>query len=289
VPRPTFDLQSHSLHSDGALPAHEVVERAAQAGVELLALSDHDTVDGVAEAQQAAAEQGIRLVTAVEISSVQDEYEDLHVLGYGIDITDEHLLAELARYRGDRVARADRMAEALREQGFELDTAVIDERKRQGKPVGRPHLAQAAFGHPANAGRIAEQGFEDFSDLLVAYLIPGRPAYRKRTFPTVQEAIALIHASGGVAIWAHPFWDLDADPAVLESLDRFRAWGMDGVEAFYVTHTREQTVLLDDYATRHGLLTTGSSDFHGPDHRLFSAFRAHDLFGRTPNLGPIDA
>ena len=289
MPQPTFDLQSHSLHSDGALPASEVVARAAAAGVELLALSDHDTVDGVEEALRAATHHGITLTPAVEISSVQDEHEDLHVLGYALDHTDAHLLQELERYRDDRAQRADRMADALREHGFELDLAVIDERKAAGKPVGRPHLAQAAFGHPANAQQIADAGFADFSDLLVAYLVPGTPAYRRRTFPTVAEAIALIHAAGGVAIWAHPFWDIDADPAVLASLERFQGWGMDGVEAFYVTHTREQTLLLDDHATEHGLLTTGSSDFHGPGHRLFDRFLAHELFGRTPNLGPIGA
>ena len=287
MPRPTFDLQSHSLHSDGALPAPEVVARAAEAGVELLALSDHDTVDGIDEALAAARTHGIRLVTAVEISSVQDEYEDLHILGYGLDHADARVRAELERFRGDRARRADRMADALREHGFELDTTMIDERKRAGKPVGRPHLAQAAFAHPANAARIADAGFADPSDLLVAYLVPGTPAYRRRTFPTVEDAITLIHDGGGVAIWAHPFWDVDADPAVLASLERFRGWGIDGVEAFYVTHTREQTLLLDDYATERGLLTTGSSDFHGPDHPLFHTFLAHELFGRTPNLGPI--
>ena len=287
MPRPTFDLQSHSTHSDGALPAPEVVARAAQAGVELLALSDHDTVDGVDEALAAARRHGIDLAPAVEISSVQDDYEDLHILGYAINHTDAHLRDELERYRADRVHRADRMADALRDNGFELDTTVIEQRKAAGKPIGRPHLAQAAFGHPANAAKVREAGFEDFSDLLVAYLIPGKPAYRRRTFPTVEDAIRLIHGAGGVAIWAHPYWDVDADPAVIDSLERFRDWGMDGVEAFYITHTREQTVLLDDYATQHGLLTTGSSDFHGPDHRLFDTFLAHDLFGRTANLGPI--
>ena len=287
MPQPTFDLQSHSLHSDGALPAPEVVERAAAAGVELLALSDHDTVDGIDEAQAAGARHGIRIAPAVEISSVQDEYEDLHVLGYGIDHTDVHLLEQLERYRHDRVVRADRMGDALRENGFELDTTVLDERKAAGKPVGRPHLAQAAFGHPANAQKIADEGFEDFSALLVAYLIPGTPAYRRRTFPTVEEAIALIHAAGGVAIWAHPFWDIEADPAVLASLERFRGWGMDGVEAFYVTHDHEQVEHLVGLADRLGLLTTGSSDFHGPEHKLFKTFRAFETDGMTPNLGPI--
>jgi predicted metal-dependent phosphoesterase TrpH len=286
--KPTFDLQSHSIHSDGALPASEVVERAAQVGVELLALSDHDTVDGVDEAL-ATAERigGIRVVPAVEISSVQAEYEDLHILGYGIDHHDEHLQAELKGYRGDRETRAARMQAALEELGWAIDESVLEQRRAAGKPIGRPHLSQAAFHHPANAQRIEEEGFATFSDLLVAYLIPGRPAYRARTFPTVQDAIALIHAAGGVAVWAHPFWDIDADPAVLATVDRFTEYGIDGVEVFYVAHTREQTLLLADHCTERGLLMTGSADFHGPDHAHFAAFRAFELHGREPRLGPI--
>ncbi len=285
--RPTFDLQSHSIHSDGALPAHRVVELAAEAGVELLALSDHDTVDGVDEALETAARVGVRLVRAVEISSVQAEYEDLHILGYGIDHHDARLLAELETFRGDREARAGRMQRALEELGWEIDETVLQERARAGKPIGRPHLSQAAFNHPANAKRIEEEGFATFSDLLVAYLIPGAPAYRARTFPTVEQAIDLIHAAGGVAVWAHPFWDIEADPAVLETVDRFGGFGIDGVEVFYVAHTREQTLLLADHCTERGLLMTGSADFHGPGHAHFSQFRAFELHGREPRLGPI--
>jgi predicted metal-dependent phosphoesterase TrpH len=288
VPPPAFDLQAHSIHSDGSLPAREVVERAASAGVELLALSDHDTVDGVDEALATARRLGsIRVVRAVEISSVQAEYEDLHILGYGVDHTDGRLRAELARYRGDREHRAERMKRALEELGWAIDDTVLRQRRAAGKPIGRPHLSQAAFDHPANAERIAAEGFATFSDLLVAYLIPGRPAYRARTFPTVEEAIDLIHAAGGVAVWAHPFWDIDAGPAVLATLERFEGMGIDGVEAFYVAHTREQTLLLADHCERRGLLTTGSSDFHGPGHRHFARFRAFELHGREPRLGPI--
>ena len=285
--RPTFDLQAHSIHSDGVLPAREVVQLAAQAGVELLALSDHDTVDGVEEALQAAREAGIRNVPATEISSVQDAYEDLHVLGYGIDHTDPHLLTELERYRGDRGARADRMREALEELGWAIDAAPLERRREQGKPIGRPHLAKAAFDHPDNAQRLHEEGLEDFSALLVAYLIPGGAAYRRRTFPTVEEAIALIHRAGGVAVWAHPFWDIAADEEVLASIDRFQAMGLDGVEVFYASHTREQVDLLAGACEQRGLLTTGSSDFHGPDHRHFPGFLRHELHGHTPRLGPI--
>jgi 3',5'-nucleoside bisphosphate phosphatase len=288
VTKPTFDLQSHSIHSDGALPAHEVVQLAAQAGVELLALSDHDTVDGVDEALETADRAGIDLVPAVEISSVQAEYEDLHILGYRIDHHDEHLREQLKLYRGDREARAGRMQQALEELGWEIDETVLEQRSAAGKPIGRPHLSQAAFNHPANAQRIEAEGLKTFSDLLVAYLIPGAPAYRARTFPTVQEAIDLIHAAGGIAVWAHPFWDIKADPAVLETVDRFKRMGIDGVEVFYTAHTKEQTLLLADHCEANGLLTTGSADFHGPGHAHFSEFRAFDLHGRAPNLGAID-
>ena len=88
-------------------------------------------------------------------------------------------------------------------------------------------------------------------------------------------------------MWAHPFWDI-ADPgAVLEAIDRFRGWGLDGVECFYATHTREQAELLADRCAALGLLSTGSSDFHGPAHKLFSRFRAFSTYGREPALGPI--
>jgi predicted metal-dependent phosphoesterase TrpH len=288
--RPTFDLQSHSVHSDGALPAAEVVRLAAQDGLGLFSLSDHDTVDGIEEAlEEARRHSDMRLVTAVEISSVQDEHEDLHVLGYGIDHTDSRLLERLEAFRADRDGRAGRMSDALKELGWEIDESTLDARRAAGKPIGRPHLAQAVYNHPANARRIREEDLEDFSALLVAYLIPGAPAFRRRTFPGVEEAIGVIHDAGGVAIWAHPFWDVEADEEVLATIERFKGWGLDGVEAYYVTHTREQTLLVADTCEELGLITTGSSDFHGPEHRHFARFRAHELHGREPDLSRIAA
>src|SRR3954452_6278471 len=284
---PTFDLQSHSVHSDGHLPAAEVVQRAAAAGVQLLALTDHDTVDGVDEALRAASEHRIRVVPATELSSVDGKYDDLHVLGYLVDHRDPGLLAALEEFRADRDARAGRMTIALREIGFEVDEEPLAERRTAGKPIGRPHLAQAVIGHPANAQRLADEGRDDVSPFIEAYLIPGRPGFRGRTMPTVEQAIAVIHAAGGLAVWAHPFWDLDSDGEVLGAIDRFVGFGLDGVEALYVTHTEPQTRLVADACEQRGLLSTGSSDFHGPDHRLFSAFRAFHVFDMTPDLGPI--
>jgi len=282
---PVFDLQSHSLRSDGQLEPVDVVASASAAGVELLALTDHDTVDGVAEALEEAKRQGIALVPAVELSVVDGLSEDFHILGYHLDHTSPALLATLAAYREDRAARGDRMIDALAELGFGLDLAALEKRRGAGLPIGRPHLAAAAVA--ANRERLAPEGLDEMTAFLKAYLIPGRPAYRGRTTPTVAGAIETIHAAGGVAVWAHPFWDLDDPGDVLATLRRFAAAGLDGVEAFYVTHDRDQTRLLAATAAELGLLTTGSADFHGPDHRLFSRFRAFDLHGHQPSLGSI--
>lgn len=278
-----FDLQSHSTHSDGALPPAEVVARAAAAGVQLLALTDHDTVSGVAEALQAAREAGITVVPAVELSTVDPAGADLHLLGYGFDPADPGLTAALERYRADRAGRIGRMAQAVRDLGWAVDETVLAGRESPG----RPHLATAVFGHPANAGRLAEEGLATSSDFLVAYLIPGTPGFRGRTMPTIAEAIEVVHAAGGVAVWAHPYWDIEDDEGVEACLRRFAAAGLDGVEAFYVTHTPEQTARLVALADELGLLTTGSADFHGPDHPHFSRFLAFDTGGATPRLGPI--
>ncbi len=289
LPIPAFDLQSHSLHSDGHLSPTEVVARAARAGVELLALSDHDTVDGVDEALQAGLEYGVHVVPSTEISAVDGQYEDLHVLGYRIDHHDPVLRERLADARADRERRADAMAAKLRELGFEVDPAPIEARKVAGKPVGRPHLAAAVVDHPANAERLEAEGLTDVSSFIPAYLIQGTSGYVARSYPTVAEAITWIHEAGGVAVWAHPFWDIEDEQQVLAAIDRYRAEGLDGVEVYYTTHTPEQTALLADRCSELGLLTTGSADFHGPEHRLFSSFRAFDLQGRTPELGPINA
>lgn len=264
-----------------------MVATAAAAGVKLLALSDHDTVAGVGEAKQAAAASGIGLVSATEISSLFAGQQDLHVLGYLIDEANPTLVRTLERSRSDREHRAEAMADALKELGFELDEASLARRVEQGKSIGRPHLAQAVVSQPANRARLEAAGLLDPTAFLVEYLIEGRPAFRPRAAPSVEEAIELIHEAGGVAVWAHPFWDIDAAQGVLDAIDRFRGAGLDGVESFYVTHTEAQTRLLAQRCAELGLLSTGSSDFHGPQHHTFARFRAFDTYGLAPALGPL--
>lgn len=284
---PHFDLQSHSTVSDGVLVPAEVVARAAQAGVRLLALTDHDAVGGVDEALAAAADHGIRLTPATELSALDADYEDFHVLGYALDHHHAGLVAALHEFRADRNARGARMAQALEELGFALERAPLDARAAQDLPIGRPHLAHAVLAHPGNVQRLAAENLATVGNVIEAYLVPGALAYRTRTTPTVAEAIALIHDAGGVAVWAHPFWDLSTDATVLATLDRFVAHGVDGVEAFYVTHDERQTRLLHARACELGLLTTGSSDFHGPQHTEFHGFRAFATHGLEPDLGPL--
>ncbi len=287
---PRFDLQSHSTHSDGELLAAEVVKRAADAGVQLLALSDHDTVGGVSEALAAGEQYGVRVVSAVEISAIDADApvpRELHILGYNVDHTAPAFGAQLAAFLSDREQRTLRMAAALRELGFELDETELRQRVADGQPIGRPHVAAAVLAAPANAGRLAQENIDDIGSLIRAYIIEGKPAFRMRETPTVAQAADAIHEAGGVVVWAHPFWDIEDPREVLESIARFHELGIDGVEAFYISHTREQTQLLAERCAELGLLSTGSSDFHGPENRLFSSFLAFDTFGLEPNLGPI--
>jgi predicted metal-dependent phosphoesterase TrpH len=286
---PTFDLQSHSLHSDGELAPTDVVRAAAAAGVELLALTDHDSVAGVEEALRAGPEAGVRVIAATELSSVDEAYEELHVLGYLVDHRDPDFGAILEDLRADRERRVLAMAARMRAEGFQFDDGELRRRQATGDPLGRPHLAQAILDHPANAERLAAEGIAGLREIFPRYLVPGVPTYVARSRPTVAEAIELIHRAGGVAVWAHPFWDVQDPATVRAMLERFAGLGVDGVEAFYPTHTAAQVALLCETAAELDLLTTGSSDFHGSSHKTFAGFLAFELYGHEPRLGPLGA
>jgi 3',5'-nucleoside bisphosphate phosphatase len=266
--QPAFDLQCHSTHSDGTLSPSAVVGRARAAGVQLLALTDHDTVAGVDEALDAAARFGIELVPAVELSCVEDG-GDRHVCAYGVDHRSPVLLEALERWQADRRGRIVAMAALLAEHG--LPVTLPDQ------PVlGRPHLARGLADH----GLTMDEAFD-------RWLTPGRPAFVPRTTPSVAEAIDVVHQAGGLAVWAHPFWDVDDDAAVLAALDRYAAAGLDGVEVFYVTFDERQVRLLHAACRERGLLCTGSSDFHGPDHPHFNRFAAHRTYGLDADLASL--
>jgi predicted metal-dependent phosphoesterase TrpH len=257
-----IELQSHSIVSDGQLPPAEVVEKAAEAGVTTLALTDHDAIAGVPEAEAAAQRLGIELVPAIEMSCVHEYAEDLHICGYWVDLGKIGPVCERAQH--ERVSRAGEIVEKLRAEGFDLHLEDAVREAGDALSIGRPHIARAA-GASGDLGPFFEE-----------YLVPGAKAFVPRRWPDAAEAIELIHAAGGVAVIAHPYWDISARHEVD---DLIRSLGADGVETFYPAHSREQTAHLLQLCDELGLVPTGSSDYHGPTHKTFSEFGAYDTYG----------
>jgi predicted metal-dependent phosphoesterase TrpH len=257
-----IELQSHSTVSDGELAPAGVVEAAAKAGVTTLALTDHDAVAGVPEAEEKAAELGIEFVPAIEMSCVHEYAEDLHICGYWIDL--EQMAPVCERAQLERRARAGEIVENLRREGFDL---TLDDAIREAgaaDSIGRPHIARAA-GATGDLGPFFEE-----------YLVPGAKAFVPRRWPSAEQAIELIRAAGGVAVIAHPYWDISVAEEVE---DLIRSLAPDGVETFYPPHTKEQTAHLLALCEELGIAPTASSDFHGPTHKTFAGFGAYDTYG----------
>ena len=264
-----IDLQSHSIFSDGELPPAQVVAAAVEAGVTTLALTDHDAIDGVAEAAEAATDAGIALVPATEISCVHGSLDDMHMLGYWVDTT--AIAPACERAQQERVTRAREIVERLNEQGVPVRFEDAIAQAGDASSVGRPHIAKAAGVKP-----------DEMSPFFEEWLVPGAKAFVSRRWPHAEEAIDLIHQAGGSAVLAHPFWDLD-DPdhvaALADDLD------LDGIECFYPAHDRAQTKFLLDLCRERGLAATASSDFHGPSHKMFDSFCAYPTYDLgTPEL-----
>jgi hypothetical protein len=265
-----IELQSHSTVSDGQLVPAEVVEEAAKAGVETLALTDHDAIAGVVEAQRAAERLGLELVPAIEMSCVHKYAEDLHICGYWIDLGTIAGACERAQH--ERVTRAGEIVENLRREGFDIHLEDAVREAGDALSIGRPHIARAA-----GAG-------EDMGPFFEEYLVPGAKAFVPRRWPTAEQAVEVIHDAGGVAVVAHPYWDI-SEPDQVEEL--IRALGVDGIETFYPSHSREQTEHLLSLCDELGLVPTGSSDYHGPTHKTFSRFGAYETYGLgQPRLPP---
>lgn len=261
-----IDLQAHSTVSDGQLAPADVARAAAEAGVTVMALSDHDGVAGVGEASEAAAEAGIENVPAVEMSCVHRYSEDLHVLGYWVDV--DAIAPACARAQQERVDRAQEIVARLNEHGVEVTFEAAVAEAGAADAIGRPHIARAAGAGP------------DLGPFFEEYLVPGAKAFVSRKWPSAEEAVRLIHDAGGVAVVAHPYWDVKDPDQVRDLVESLaRDVGLGGVEAFYPDHTRDQTAHCLELCRELGLVPTGSSDFHGPTHKTFSRFGAYDTYG----------
>ena len=247
APAPAFvDLQVHSTASDGALPPAAVVQAAADAGLHAIALTDHDSVDGLPEAIEAGARLGVRIVPGVELSS-HFEGEELHLLGLHLANL-EAMRAALLEFQAQRVQRAERIVATLNAHGIPVTMEAVLAEAGTGA-VGRPHIARALLA----GGWVRE--FREAFDKWIGW---GRPAYMAKETFDVADAIALVHRAGGIAVWAHP-----GELATPARIARLAALGLDAVEVLHPSHPPYLVQRLVENTEKAGLIPSGGSDWHG--------------------------
>lgn len=243
---PFVDLHSHSTASDGSRSPADVIREAKRVGLSAIALTDHDTLDGIAEATAVGAELGVRVVAGVELSAVEGDVET-HILGLHLSDTRE-MEAKLVELREMRRSRAERIVVRLNELGVRVELSAVLE-QAAGGAIGRPHVARAM---------IAEGWAVDFRDAFDRYLGNGKPAYVGKDRLAIVDAIGLIHRAGGLAILAHP-----SHSGTRERIASLVAQGMDGVEVKHPSHSSEDVLRLTALVAHFSLVPSGGSDWHG--------------------------
>ena len=251
-----IDLHLHTTASDGRLTPTELVHRAAACGVRILAVTDHDTTDGIDEATAEAARHDVTVVPGIEVTAVENG-RDIHMLGYFFDRRDDRLALFLTGQRATRVTRIEEMARRLEQLGLSVDVQSIldDARRHDARSIGRPALARAmvAAGHVATT----REAFD-------MWLGQDRPAFVERAGPSPEEVIDVLHHAGGIVSMAHPGrTQIDA------RIEPLRDAGLDAIEAYHSDHDAATVQGYVDVARRLGLAVSGGSDFHGdPAHGL---------------------
>ncbi len=247
--RNLIDLHIHSTASDGVFTPSEVVCLALERGLTAIALTDHDTLGGVAEAQQAADGTGLEVIAGVEVNS-EGDWGDLHFLGYYVDPENDFLRERLQMMRDARVGRARKMVERLRNMGMALEWDKV-RALASGDSVGRPHVARALLDrHYVNS----------IQDAFDRFIGNDGPAYVPRLRMTPPETIRAITEAGGIPVIAHP---AHSTPSAVERIPEFASYGLRGVEVYYPHHSPEDVETLLGLCREYGLLATGGSDFHG--------------------------
>ncbi len=244
---PAFiDLHTHSTASDGTVPPEQVIEAAASCGLKALALTDHDTIGGIPAAREAGERLGIRIITGVELSAFQDDHE-VHVLALHLSHLDT-LHKRLEDLRASRFSRAEKIVEKLNALGIPitLDEVLL---QSNGGAVGRPHVARAL---------VARGVVHDFRDAFMRYLGGSGSAFVPKDKLSIEDAIAIAHDAGALAIWAHP-----GDGGRREKLEPLVAAGLDGVEIRHPSHSGEDIKRLQALTDFFGLVPSGGSDWHG--------------------------
>ena len=246
APAAFVDLHMHSTASDGSRAPADVVREAKRVGLAAVALTDHDTLDGLVEATAMGVELGVRVVPGVELSAVEGDVET-HILGLHLADTRE-VESRLVELREMRRNRAIRIVERLNDLGVRIDFSSVLE-QAAGGAIGRPHVARAM---------IAEGWAVDFRDAFERYLGNGKPAYVMKERLAVADAISLIHRAGGIAVLAHP-----AQGGTRERVEAFVREGIDGVEVRHPSHSSEDIARLSALVEHFSLVPSGGSDWHG--------------------------
>jgi 3',5'-nucleoside bisphosphate phosphatase len=257
-----IDLHTHSSISDGTDEPSDLVDRARQVGLDVIALTDHDTFAGLDEAVSRGEQVGVRVVRGMELSCSRGG-QSVHLLAYGADPASSGLAAEMAKVRGGRMGRLAGVLQRLAELGVPVTEEQVLAEVGQSPSVGRPHIADAMV----KAGHVADR-----TEAFERFLADGGPAHVARYAIAVERGIDLVHDAGGVAVIAHP-WGRGREhilpPEVLRGLTFEH--GLEGVEVDHQDHDPDIRVQLRALAGELGLLPTGSSDYHGTgklDHEL---------------------
>jgi 3',5'-nucleoside bisphosphate phosphatase len=249
-----YDLHCHSTASDGVLSPRELVERAAKMGVHVLALTDHDELSGLAEARSVADEVGIRLVCGVEISITWSNHT-LHIVGLNVDPLDPILVEGLARNRGGRTVRAERMAAELARLGIPGALEGAYEFAGNKDLIGRTHFARF----------LVKRGVvKDVKTVFKKYLVKGKPGYVPHEWAGLEEALAWIRAAGGHSVLAHPGRYQIGREKMRLLLSEFKHYGGDAIEVVTGSHTPDQVPVYADLAVEFDLMASIGSDFHAP-------------------------
>lgn len=244
------DLHVHTTASDGTQTPTEVVEEALRKGICSIAITDHDSIDGLKEALEAGRRLGVEVIPGVEINA-QIEGKEAHIIGYFVELGDTPLARTLERLRKSRLERVKEIVSKLNGLGVGITVEDVLSFSEKEGALGRPHVARA----------IAARGYaRDASEAFLQYLDKERPAYVPRPKLTPHEAVKVIIEVGAVPVFAHPAIASHGEELVRD----LKALGLKGLEAYHPDHTKEQAERYKELAERLGLIVTGGSDAHGP-------------------------
>lgn len=249
-----IDLHAHTAVSDGTDSPADLIRQAAGAGLDVVAITDHDTVDGWDAVVPAAEAYGVTVVRGAEISTRSPAGHSIHLLGYLFDPAEAALTAELAQIRADRVPRLQRMVDGVRAMGSQITWEQVVARAGGATAVGRPHLADALVA----AGEAASR-----EDAFSRWIGVSGPAYVAKRAPQTTDAIRLIRGAGGVPVIAHPWSRGRTGGMSPDEIAALASAGLAGLEVDHVDHDPAARSELRDIAAGLGLIATGSSDYHG--------------------------